>query len=339
MQQLAAWHADLGNLLSGGEWARRLDEASDELRQAIDLLTSVHTQAAALPGYQRGRLPGFPNGPPIHSELARVHWNLGSILRDRGQYKGAESELSQAVAFSAQVVKDWPREPLFRRLRAKMTRDLGVLLFEQGKRPEAFQQYRQSVDLLVELDKQFPGVSNNEQLLSDSLDLMAELLLVDGDQVRAAEQFRQVADLKERLLARRPDDAEYASALAWFLSVCPEPRFRNPPRAVALAEKAAAQFPQNGWYSAALGVAQYRNGQWREAVTSLEKANRLRPYGYEGFWLYLAMAHWQLGETEAARTCYDRAVELMTGRDYPAHVANRTHAEARKLLGIREQKH
>jgi tetratricopeptide (TPR) repeat protein len=336
MQQLAAWHANLGNLLSGGEWARRLDEAREELRQAIDLLTRINTQAAALPGYQRGRLPGFPSGPPVPGDLARVHWNLGALFRDKGQYKAAESEFSQAVQFSTQVVKDWPREPLFRRRLAIIRRDLGILLFEQGKRSEAARQYRQSIDLLVQLDKESPGVPDNQELLSDCLAPMAELLRVEGDHVQWAEHYRQVVDLKERLVARRPGDAEYASALAWALAVCPDPRFRNPARAVELAEKAAARFPQNGWYWGVLGVAQYRHGQWQAAVASLEKANRLRRDGYEGFWLYLAMAHWQLGEKTAARTCYDRAVELMKGRDYPAHVASRAHAEARALMGVEE---
>jgi tetratricopeptide (TPR) repeat protein len=167
---------------------------------------------------------------------------------------------------------------------------------------------------------------------------MAELLLVEGDQVKSAEYYRQVVDLKEKLVARRPGDAEYASSLAWNLAVCPDPRFRDPARAVELAEKAAAQFPQNGWYAGVLGVAQYRHGEWQAAVASLEKANRLRQYGYEGFWLYLAMAHWQLGEREAARACYDRAVELMKNREHPAHVANRTHAEARELMGLEKAK-
>jgi hypothetical protein len=45
------------------------------------------------------------------------------------------------------------------------------------------------------------------------------------------------------------------------------------------------------------------------------------------------MAHWRLGDKEAARTCYGRAVELMKGREYPAHVANRAYAEAREVMG------
>jgi tetratricopeptide (TPR) repeat protein len=230
------------------------------------------------------------------------------------------------------------RVQINRRRLAVTRRDLGILLFEQGKRREAFQQYRQSIDLLLELDKESPGVPDNQELLSDSLDPMGELLLVEGDQVKAAECFRQVVELKEKLVARRPGDAEYTSALAWHFAVCPDPHFRNPARAVELGDQAVARFPQNGWYRAVLGVAQYRNGQWQAAIASLEKANQLRRDVYEGFWLYLAMAHWQLGEREAARACYDRAVGLIKSREYPAHVANRTHAEARELMGIEEAK-
>ena len=207
-------------------------------------------------------------------------------------------------------------------------------MFEEGRREEALQQYRQSIELLVELDKESPDVPDNLAALSESLAPFAELLSEQGDRAKAAEYFRQLVGLKERLVARYPEDAAYASSLAWFFAVCADTRFRDPSRAVVLAEKAVAQFPQNGWYCGVLGVAQYRHGQWRAAVASLEKANRLRPDGYAGFWFYLAMAHWRFGDKEAARTCYDRAVELMKGREYPAHVANRAYAEAREVMGV-----
>jgi tetratricopeptide (TPR) repeat protein len=336
MQQLSAWHANLGRVLSG---ARRLHKAQAELGEAIALLSRVNTQATALPGYRRGRLPGFPSGHPIPYELAGLHLTLGHVFRDKGgQYQAAQSEFQQAIDLCTQTIKDWPREPLFRRRLAAMRCMLGIVLFEEGKRPEAVKQYRQSIDLLVELDKQSPGLPDNEQGLSETLACLATALLAQGDQVKAAECHRQLVALEEKLVARYPDDAAYAANLAYFFAVCPDPDFRKPARAVLLAGKAVAQFPQNGWYWGVLGVAQYRHGQWQAAVASLEKANRLRPYGYEGFWLYLAMAHWRLGEREAARACYDRAVELMKGREHPAAVAGRANAEARELMGINEVK-
>jgi serine/threonine protein kinase len=337
-QQLAAAHADLGNLLGDVEGLGCLDDGENELRQAIALLVHVESQAATLSGYQHGRLPGFPNGQPVQGDLARVYWQLGSVLRLKGRCQAAESAFSQGVAYATQVVKDWPGEPTFRRLLAATRRDYGVLLFEQGKRTEALDQYRQSVDMLVELEKQFPDLPENQDDLCDSLDPLAELYFTQGDREKAADLFRQIVEIRERLAAGRPDDATHCGCLAWFYSAtCIDPRFRNPARALVLAEKALAQFPQNGWWCGVLGVAQYRNGQWQEAVASLEKANQLRPYCYEGHLFFLAMAHWRLGEKEAARACYDRAVGLMNARDYPAHLMARVHAEAREVLGMPEQ--
>jgi tetratricopeptide (TPR) repeat protein len=243
------------------------------------------------------------------------------------------------VAYATQVVKDWPGEPTFRRRLAATRRDYGVLLFEQGKRMEASQQYRQSVDMLVELEKQFPDLPQNQDELCDSLDPLAELYFTQGDRCKAADLLRQIVEMRERLVASRPDDATHCGCLAWFyVGTCIDPRFRNPGRAVVLAEKALAQFPQNAYYTSVLGVAQYRNGQWREAVASFEKAKRLRRYRYEGYLFYQAMAHWRLGEKEAARAYYDQAAGLMNARDYPAHLMGRAHAEARELLGEEEIK-
>jgi serine/threonine protein kinase len=339
IQQLAAAHTDLGGLLGGVEGTGNLDEGENELRQAIVLLNRIDTQAVRLPGYLRGRLPGFPNGQPVPSDLARAYLELGGVLRLKGRYKAADSAFSRAVACAVQVVKDWPGEPAFRRRLAATRRDYGILLFEQGKRKEALEQYRQSVDMLLELEKQFPDLPDNQDVLCDSLDPLAELFYTEGDQRKATNLYRQIIDIRERLAAQRPQDATHCGCLAWFYAAtCIDPQFRNPSRAVVLAEKALAQFPQNAYYCGVLGVAQYRNGQWREAVASLEKANRLRRYRYEGFLLYQAMAHWHLGEKEAARACYDQAAGLMQARDYPAHLMSRAHAEARELLGIPERR-
>jgi len=301
------------------------------------LLTLVHTQAAALPGYRRGRLPGFPSGRPVHHDLAIAHWTLGGILRNKGQYKAAQSELGQAVDFATLAVQDWPREPLFRRSLADISRSLGIALFEEGKRSEAFKQYRQSIDLRLDLDKESPGMPDDQKELSDVLNCMGNLLLAEGDRAKAAEHYRHALDLLETLAAHFPDGAGYANQLASFLVFCEDPHFRDPTRAIPLAQKAVDHSPKNGWFQGTLGVAQYRRGQWRAAVASLEKANELRQESYEGF--FQAMAHWQLGEKEEARTCYARAVQLMKGREYQGHVASLARAEAEALLGIGEKKH
>jgi tetratricopeptide (TPR) repeat protein len=337
-QQLAGVHADLGNLLGVPEGTGQLDEGINEVRQAIALLTDIDTQAASLPGYQHGRLPGYPNGQPVQSDLARVYTDLGGILRLKGQYIAAEDALNRAFGYCTQVVKDWPGEPFFRRRLAATGREYGIVLFEQGKRTEALQHCRESVNLLEELEKQYPDVPDNQDQLCDSLDSLAEILFTQGERLKAADLYQQIIDIRERLAAQRPEDATHCGCLAWFYAAtCMDPQFRNPTRALVLAEKALAQFPQNAFYCGVLGVAQYRNGQWQQAVASFEKANQLRPYRYEGFLFYRAMAHWRLGEKDAARACYEQAAELVNVREHPARVMGRAQAEAQQLLGIPER--
>ena len=61
----------------------------------------------------------------------------------------------------------------------------------------------------------------------------------------------------------------------------------------------------NGAFWNTLGVANYRAGQWKAAVEALEKSLQLqRDNAWDLF--FLAMAHWQLGDREAA--------EMITGR-------------------------
>jgi uncharacterized protein HemY len=66
--------------------------------------------------------------------------------------------------------------------------------------------------------------------------------------------------------------------------------------------------PQVSKNWSALGASHFRAGHWHEAVASLEKAatthgEERKPAGQ----LFLSMAHWQMGNHEEARKCYDQA--------------------------------
>ena len=140
--------------------------------------------------------------------------------------------------------------------------------------------------------------------------------------------------LWERLTARYPDNASDVCDLAWFLAVCADPRFRDPARAVSLAQRVVNQIPQNATFWNTLGVAQYRAGRWREAVTALQKSMALKKGGDRYDWLFLAMAHCQLGEKEAARSWYDKAAKELKKFEYPREEEGRWRTEAAVLLKI-----
>jgi serine/threonine protein kinase/Flp pilus assembly protein TadD len=326
--QLAGMRSNLGYWLID---AHRLEDAAQEERGVITLVNQLHAQASTLPGYQRGRLAGFPSWQTVPAQLAEAHLMLARALRGMGQSRAAEESFNRSLEFWTQAVKDWPAEPRHRWKLAILELDMGSLLFEGGRRPEALKHYRHCIDLVQALDKESPGARDNQELLGECLAGMGDLFLAEGDREKAAEHYHRALAIKEEVVARNPDNASVANDLAWFLAVCADPGFRDPARAASLALKVVQQVPENGDFWNTLGVAQYRQGQWMEAVVSLEKANRIHQERDEGTWWFLAMAHWHLRQKEAARTCYDRADELAKGYEYPRAEEGRFRAEAAQL--------
>jgi serine/threonine protein kinase len=332
IQQLAAMRNNLGFLLANSD---RTKEAAKEHRETIELLAEVNAQATTLPGYRRGRLPGYRGGLSVHETLAEAYLHLGRELRALGKSRDAETNMKRSLEFWTQVVQDWPGEPFQRWKLAIVEQSLGALLFDGGRRPEALQHCNRSVDLLRKLEADSPGEHDNQYVLHDSLILMGDLLLAHGEREKAAEQYRQAQTLLEGLVARNPNNVQDANELAWFLAVCADQGFRNPARAVSIAQKTTKQIPQNSSFWTTLGVAQYRDGQWQEAVNTLEKSIALGRGGNSSDWLFRAMAHWQLGEKEAARSWFDKADKELKKFEYPPQEESRWLAEAADVLKIR----
>jgi serine/threonine protein kinase/Flp pilus assembly protein TadD len=335
MQGVANYHGNLALALLG---ISRLPEAEDELREAIALLSRARKEASAVAGYRRGRLPRFPRHLPFERSLGSAHNNLAGVLQNRDRSRDAEKEWGKAIDYYTQAVKDWPGVPALRRDLAHIERRFGNLLFDGKKRTEAAAHFRHSIDLFRALDAESPGVLDTQVELSESLDILGDLLLSEGDRTRAGEHYREALELREKVVKRCPGVAEPLNKLAWFLAACPDPRFRDPGRAVTLAKEATERSPNNGNFWNTLGVAQYRNGEWKAAVASLDEARRLHEEIDEGDWLFLAMAHGQLGDKQQARTCYDRAVKLLSGYEYEPEESRRFRAEAAELLGLPEKK-
>jgi Flp pilus assembly protein TadD len=88
-----------------------------------------------------------------------------------------------------------------------------------------------------------------------------------------------------------------------------------------------------------LGVAQYRAGNWTEAIAALEKCRKLRKGDAE--WsnpFFLAMAHWRLANKDEARSWYDKGVGWMDKHASTSETLIRFRSEAADLLGANEKK-
>jgi Flp pilus assembly protein TadD len=82
---------------------------------------------------------------------------------------------------------------------------------------------------------------------------------------------------------------------------------RDATQALALAKKAIDADPDHGEFCHTLGFAQYRAGEGKAAVETLEKGRTLRDGGEAIDWYSLALAHTQCGEKYAAAKWFDRA--------------------------------
>jgi WD40 repeat protein/Flp pilus assembly protein TadD len=157
-----------------------------------------------------------------------------------------------------------------------------------------------------------------------------------GDANHSLGRWDEAAADYLKVVALRPDWPEFHNDGAWLLATHPDPRRRDPGRAVALARRAVELDPDDGDYWNTLGVAQYRAGDWNGAIAALEKSVALQDRtSHDAF--FLAMARWQRGERDEARLLYDRAVEWMKTFKPNDKDLRRFRAEAAVLLQIEER--
>ena len=128
------------------------------------------------------------------------------------------------------------------------------------------------------------------------------------------------------------DSPDALNELAWLLANWPDPQFRDPARAVELARKAIEQCRRPAIWNT-LGVAEYRSGAWDKAIKALSRSMELTSGGSAVDWLFLAMAHWQKGEKNEARSWFDKAVSSMDKNQSKDEESIRFRAEATALLG------
>jgi serine/threonine protein kinase/WD40 repeat protein/tetratricopeptide (TPR) repeat protein len=143
---------------------------------------------------------------------------------------------------------------------------------------------------------------------------------------------------REKAIKLGAQNATTLNYQAWRLVTGPIGE-RDPVRALELIQAAIKQEPGNAMFLNTLGVAQYSNGQYKEAVVTLEKSFAAGKGQWDAFDLYfLAMCHHRLGDAARARECFDRAVKWRRERKglSSEHIAelDAFQTEAAALLAI-----
>lgn len=215
------------------------------------------------------------------------------------------------------------------------------LLDETEKAEESL---RQAIELCQELVQESPETPTDEYWLAYCLRQLGTLLR-DTDWLEDAEKYDlQATNINEKVVADLPSDPRYrhyflaiASNLrgqAWFFATCADPNYRDPTRAVELAEEAVEMTSEDASYWNTLGVAYYRAGRLEDEIEALQKSTELSAGGSSNDFFFLAMARWQLGEKERAHQWYDKAVDWMEQNQPDNCELRRFRVETEALLGI-----
>ncbi|HEY1377137.1 MAG TPA: serine/threonine-protein kinase [Gemmataceae bacterium] len=302
-------------------------EASEANDNLGDLRAEAGDRAGAERYYQtayelRTRLLKMTEGSPegtlyVFTRLVDDHLRLGQMRREAGDQAGAAKRYGLALELADKLVQQRPKVGGYGVIRAKCLRALGDLV-EVTDPATATEHYRKALEALPELAAEHPGQPQARQLLAHVHAAAGALALAGGRAAEAADHFRAARDLFTKLAADLPDGGPgpglpgyNENELAWFLVTCPDPQFRDPARAVEVAQKAVNRAPQHSGYLNTLGAAYYRAGGAAKAVATLEKAVELNR-GSEGMdWLFLAAARWQLGRTEQAREARAEAAKWL----------------------------
>jgi tetratricopeptide (TPR) repeat protein len=201
----------------------------------------------------------------------------------------------------------------------------------QGRFDEARKLYEEILPLL----RRTQGAEHPSTLAA--MNNLASALGVQGVLLDEAFKLHEESlQLARRILGpKHPETLKSMGALSMFLANAPDPKFRDPPRALKLAQEAVADLGMDwsSWH--ALGIAHYRIGDWKNAVLALEKSEAVDPGPHladNGF--FLAMAHWHLGEKDKSREWYDKAVASMEKRQPTDAELLRFRREVEELLKI-----
>jgi serine/threonine protein kinase/tetratricopeptide (TPR) repeat protein len=297
--------------------------------------TSVEQEVALYEEFTRKS--AVVDSEELRMEVAQANLRLGSLYWRLKQWDRAQQSYRQAVAMLEKLVEKYRTVHEHRHDLATSYYWLAEVLLQRGQRAEAIGSQRNCLRLVERLRADAP---KNTRYLDDLQWNLARLADITASPREAAELRERRIQVLEKARTDFPNEAKYRpllaaahNSLAWFRATTADPKARDPGRALAHARKAVELEPGHEFLWDTLGLALYRNGEWKEAVAALERSMRLGDTVIIERFFFLAMAHWQLGDKKRARTWYDRGAQVI--RDVTPNATQRlAHVEAATLMGI-----
>jgi WD40 repeat protein len=201
-------------------------------------------------------------------------------------------------------------------LRGHLGAILGVAFSPDGNRIASA-----SIDMTVkiwDISSPTPEIVIRRRALAFVESLFAKFLMKEDvlTSLRNAAALSEPVRSQALILAERhPVDAMRLNNASWSVAGRPDAEAAAYRLALRQAETACRSSPEDGVFLNTLGVAQYRVGQYRQAVATLTHADKLNSVAYRGSTpadlAFLAMAQHRLGQMEQARAALSRLREAM----------------------------
>jgi tetratricopeptide (TPR) repeat protein len=327
---LGLWHFRRGTLL---ETTKHTAEAEQAYRQAWAVSTV--------------NLPAKLEPPQYWSDrLICIEGCLVSLLAAAGRKLDVEAYYRQELSLWEKLAAQYTGPFYFQSesMRMRTCRLLADCLMANDRVGEANDLLRQASRRLEEMvQSQRADLVPHDGKARQNLDCLANCYATLGRHAEALRIREQMLKTHQEAQSKDANGVEgwLLNQLAWFLATCPDPKFRDPQRAVRLAYQATSHTPppnmSNGSYWHTLGVAYYRAGKWRQTLEAFEKGLEVEQTAASSDWFFQAMAHWQLGNRDEARRYYDLADYGMGrfGPTYQTEELRAFRAEAADLLGLK----
>ncbi|HEV2381942.1 MAG TPA: tetratricopeptide repeat protein [Terriglobia bacterium] len=258
--------------------------------------------------------------------------NLAGVYRRRGKYAQAEALYSQTLEIQRRVLgPEHPDTLLF-------MNDLASIYQNEGKYAQAEALDTQALEIarraLGPEHRYTLGYMGNlagvyrvkgkyaqaEALDSQALKIQSRMLgPEDRDTLwstnnlaadyTAEGKYVQAEGLYRTCLASNSNNPTVLNMIAWYLVAAEDRHLRHPQEALEAARRAVKLAPDEAAYYNTLGLAEYRNGLWDEAIGTLNKSAEMDKGSEPTDFFFLAMAHWARGDKAEAEQFFQRAVD------------------------------
>ena len=279
------------------------EEAIAEFREAIRLRPDYVAAHAILGAVlkDQGKLDEaiaqFREAIRIQPDFAVAYYVLGDALLDQGK-------LEEGIAALRDAIRLQPDNALAHN-------GLGVALSKQEKLEEAITAYREAIR--IQPDD------------ADTRNNLGAALRDQGKLEEAIAEFRQAIQIE-------PDLALAHNNLAWSLVLSPRRRAAQYDEALIHARRAVER-ARDGTFLNTLALTEYRLGHGTESLAASEQSLALKNGGQAVDWFILALAYWQKGDKDQARSRFDQAIAWTKQNAAKSTSLRELWAEAAERLG------